>query len=135
MKAVQLLDGYEAVVLGTAVRMGRPMPGVVRFAKAKKAALSKIPVAAFTVSLIMEKDTPENRKTAAAYLDPVRNEISLVEEEMFAGKMDFSKLGLFSRFIMTKMVKSAESDSRDWEKIREWADNLSEKLEPGNFNK
>jgi menaquinone-dependent protoporphyrinogen oxidase len=135
VKEVRSLDGYDSVVLGTAVRMGKPMPEVVKFVRVNRPWLAKIPVAAFSVSLIMEKDTPQNRTTAAAYLDVLRKEVVLVEEGMFAGKLDFSKLGFFTRFIMTRMVKSPESDSRDWKKIRDWTAFLIGKLRKAVENK
>jgi menaquinone-dependent protoporphyrinogen oxidase len=127
VKKVKSTEGYDAVVLGTAVRMGKIMPEIVSFTKKNKAKLGKLPVAAFVVCLTMKDDTPENRKTVSAYLDPVKKEVGLADEGLFAGKLDVAKLGFFSRFIMTKMVKTPDADHRDWKKIREWGAKLFQK--------
>ncbi len=122
-KEVSDLGGYSAVVVGSAIRMGRWLPEAVRFVEQHQDALKTMPVAYFQVSGFLKEDTPERRQEAATYLAPVRALVTPVSEGLFAGKMDYSKLSFFDRTI-ARMVGSVEGDWRDWDAIRAWAEGL-----------
>ena len=117
------VDGYDAVVIGSAIRAGKWLPEATKFVEKHRDALGRVPVALFTVCLTMKDDTEENRRTVAAYLDPVREVVQPVEMGLFAGVMDYSKLPFILRLMM-KAMKSPQGDFRDWEAIRAWADNI-----------
>ncbi len=127
VKEVRDLSGYQAVVLGSAIRMGSWLSEATSFVKKHKATLAQMPVAYFQVCAEVKKDTDEARKAAGAYLDPVRALLEPVGVGVFAGKMDFSKLSWLDRKI-AKMVGSVEGDWRDWDAIRVWAEGLRSKL-------
>ena len=129
VKEVASFEGYDAIILGTAVRMGRLMPEMIQFAKKNKILLSRYPVAAFAVCLGMKEDTPERHPDAEKYLDPLRNEIPLVSEGFFAGSITYASLDIFMRFLIKKMVKAPEGDFRDWRKIEAWTHKFLERLE------
>jgi menaquinone-dependent protoporphyrinogen oxidase len=115
-----VLDGYSAVVLGSAIRMGGWLPEAVNFVKANQAALNGLPVALFTVHMLNTGDDEAGRTARAAYLNAVRPLLQGAEAVYFEGKMDFSRLSFLDRTI-AKMVKAVEADHRDWDKIRQWA--------------
>ncbi|MCD6552992.1 MAG: flavodoxin domain-containing protein [Anaerolineae bacterium] len=117
------VDGYDAVVIGSAIRAGKWLPEATKFVEKHRDALSQIPVALFTVCLTLKDDTEENRRTVAAYLDPVREVVQPVEMGLFAGVMDYSNLPFILRLMM-KAMKSPQGDFRDWEAIRTWAADL-----------
>lgn len=121
--AVHELNGYEAVVVGSAIRMGRWLPEAVEFVKTNREALSCIPTAYFLVSGLLRNDTPEVRREVLAFLDPVRALREPVSIGLFAGKLDYSTIDGFDRSIAEEL-SSAEGDWRDWEAIDEWAHNL-----------
>jgi len=123
VKNVADLSPYRAVVLGSAIRMGRWLPEAVKFAETHRDALGRVPVAYFTVCATLREDTEENRRTVAAYMDPLRKIVQPVGEGMFAGKMDYSKLSFLNRMII-KVVGVPEGDYRDWDAIRAWATGL-----------
>lgn len=114
------IGGYRAVVVGSAIRIGRWLPEAVRFVEAKAGTLATMPVAYFQLSGFLQDGTPEKRQEAAAYLAPVRALVEPVGEGMFAGKIEYGTLSFFDRTI-AKLVGSAEGDWRDWEAIRAWA--------------
>ncbi len=120
LKSVTDLRGYNAFVVGSAIRMGKWLPEAVQFVQTNQATLSKAPTAYFLVSGFLREDTPEMRRTVAAFLDPVRKIMEPASVGMFAGKMDYSKLSWLDRTI-AQMVKSTEGDFRNWEAIRAWA--------------
>jgi len=119
-KDVTDVSGYRAVVVGGAIRVGQWLSEATKFVETHRDALSRVPVAYFAVCLTMKDDTEENRRTVAAYLDPVREMVQPVEVGLFAGAMNYSKLALPMRLMM-KAIKSPEGDFRDWDSIRAWA--------------
>ncbi|GIV73956.1 flavodoxin domain-containing protein [Caldilinea sp.] len=117
------LDGYTAVVLGSAIRMGNWLPEAVDFVKANQAALNAIPVALFTVHMLNTGDDEASRAARAAYLKTIRPLLPDAGAVYFEGKMDFARLSFLDRFI-ARMVKAVEADNRDWDKIKLWANTL-----------
>jgi len=118
------LSPYRAVVVGSAIYMGRWMSEAVKFVETHRDALNSMPVAYFVVCLTMKDDTEENRRTVAAYLDPVREVVQPVDVGLFAGRLDYSKLPFLFRLII-KAMKQPEGDYRNWEAIRAWAGELA----------
>ena len=118
------VDGYDAVVIGSAIRGGRWLPEATKFVEKHRDALGRVPVALFAVCLTLKDDTEENRRTVAAYLDPVRQVVQPVEVGLFAGVMDYSKLPFILRLLM-KAMKSPQGDFRDWEAITSWATDIA----------
>jgi menaquinone-dependent protoporphyrinogen oxidase len=113
------LTGYQAVILGSAIRMGTWLPEAVKFIETNRQALLSMPVALFTVHMLNTGKDENSRVNRLAYLDKVRPLLNIPEEVYFAGVMDYSKLSFLDRTI-AKMVKSGEGDSRDWQAIRAW---------------
>ena len=131
-KEVKDLGDYRAVVIGTSVHMGK-LPGEIRrFAKRYSNILSNLEIAYFAVCLTMAEDTPEKRKEALAYLDPIRRilpNVDPVDIGLFAGAVltdtpEFKKLAPVLKSI-TKSIGAGMEDKRDWEAIRSWAKGLN----------
>jgi len=128
VKTVTDISGYQAVVLGSAVRKGRLLKESVDFVKKFRSELAKIPVAYFVVCMTMKDNTEAKRRIADSYLDPLRSEITPVDSGLFAGKMDYSELGFLNYIIIKYIVKIPEGDFRDWNLIKAWSDNLYTRL-------
>jgi menaquinone-dependent protoporphyrinogen oxidase len=111
---------FGAVVLGSAIHAGRLLPGATRFIGGHKAALSEKSFAVFIVCMAMKERSKESQAKAGAYLDPVRAQVKLVGEGMFAGVMDTGRLGLVERTLM-KAMKAPPGDFRDWAEVEGWA--------------
>jgi len=126
-KDVTDVSPYRAIVVGSAIYMGQWMSEAAKFVEMHREALSQIPVAYFAVCLTQKDDTEENRRTVAAYLDPVREVVQPVDVGLFAGRLDCSKLSFLYRLI-AKVMGSPEGDFRDWEAIRAWAANVRGRL-------
>ena len=120
VKELPGLNGYRAVIIGSAIRMGNWLPEAVEFVKANQQELNQMPVSLFTVHMLNTGEDETSRNARLAYLNTVRPMLSSAEEVFFSGKMDFSRLSFMDRFV-AKMVKAVESDQRDWGKIRQWA--------------
>ncbi len=117
------LDGYQAVIMGSAIRMGQWLPEAVDFVKANQQALNRMPTTLFTVHMLNIGDDEQSRANRLAYLNTVRPLLQKADEVYFAGKMDFSRLSFLDRFI-SGMVKVQEQDRRDWDNIRNWAQTI-----------
>lgn len=114
------VEGYEVVVIGSAVRMGKWLPEAVRFVERNQAALAKVPVALFTIHMLNTGDDDASRTAREGYLAVVRPLLGGAEEVFFAGAMDLSRLSFLDRSI-ARMVGATDEDRRDWGAIRGWS--------------
>jgi len=134
-KTVKALVGYDAVVVGTSVHMGKVPKDAVRFALKHRDALGKLPVAQFIVCLTMCEDTPEHRTTALGYLDQINQtapqmkpvDVGLFGGVVLAGTEHAKKLNPILRGMASSMAREMK-DGRDWDAIRAWAGGLRTKL-------
>jgi menaquinone-dependent protoporphyrinogen oxidase len=125
MSEVKSLDNYAAVVLGSAIYNARWHPEAHHFLLQHQATLRQRPVAIFALGPLspsvaaMMKSRRQLDKELEKY--PWLKPVAL---EMFAGKLDPSKLGFFER------IGTTASDNRDWKAIRLWAEALPVQLQP-----
>lgn len=126
VEEVRDLHGYGAVVLGSAVRMGKPLSEARDFLKKHVNALAGVPAAYFTLGATLKEDTPANREKAAVSLAVLGAIKEPVSSAAFAGKVEHAKLPAFWRFLAArdKSGTMAEGDYRDWGAIRAWAESL-----------
>jgi len=128
--AVHEVNGYDAVVLGSAIRMGRLLPEALAFVRAQRSSLSHIPIAYFVVSGLLRDETSAIRREVLAALDPARQLVEPSSIGLFAGKIDYSTMNWFDRSI-AEAVSSSDGDWRDWEAIERWAREVASILTPG----
>ncbi len=131
VEEVTSLDGYGAVLLGSAIRGTKWLPEAVDFLAVHHAELSQLPVAYFTLCLTLQEDTAENRRIVQEYHAPLLQDFSdvcPVSIGMFAGRVDFDQFALPLR-LMAKAAKIPEGDWRNWDEIENWARDLVPLLE------
>ena len=122
---VKDLSGYDAVVIGSAVRVFKLLKKTRRFIKKYKKELKQVPLAYFLVCLTMEKDTPENVRQAKEFAKPMLDLKEPVSLGLFGGCINHEKLtGLFAQ----TMKAVPEQDHRDWDEIRAWGRETISKL-------
>jgi menaquinone-dependent protoporphyrinogen oxidase len=125
VKAEPSVAGYDAVVIGSAIRFGGWLPEAIYFIRANQKALRKLPVAIFTVHILNLGDDEDSRSNREAYLSAVRPLVAPVAEAFFAGKGDLARLNIFERKIF-EVVGAPVGDLRDWKKVRGWAEEILE---------
>ena len=131
---VKNIDHYQAVIIGSATRMGRLLSEALNFAEKHKVALASKKTAYFTVCLTMQEDTPENREIVSASFKPLVQIKEPLSLGLFSGKYDSSTVNFVMRAMLKKM-KTPEGDFRDWEAIKTWSSELAVQLTGQNKSK
>lgn len=129
VRKVRSVSGYDAVILGTAIRAEKPLSGAVRFVSRFGPELSEVPVALFVLCLTMMDDTAETRKKVTSWVYPLVTGMRPRTFGLFAGAAERHRLGFFLSCILSKILSQEGrelGDYRDWSKIRVWAESLSE---------
>ncbi len=123
------LTPYQAVVLGSAVYMGKWCDEAASFLEDNEKALAERPVWLFSSGALGEGDPvelmqgwrfPEAQQEVADRIQP--RDIAF-----FHGALDTNKLSLPEKLIL-KGVKAPVGDFRDWETITTWATAIAEQL-------
>jgi menaquinone-dependent protoporphyrinogen oxidase len=133
-KATDIAE-YDAAVVGTSVHMARIPREIRRFVRRNADALSQMPVAYFVVCMTMNEDTPENRRRATAYLDPLAGlapDVDPIDVGLFAGAVltdtdEFRRLFPLMKVPIRAMAEDP-GDQRDWEAIHAWAAGVRHQL-------
>ena len=124
--AVDNLDSYDTVVLGSAIYTGNWLPEAKAFVNQHRAALANKPVWMFSSGPIGTPPLPAGDPAGVAALI---EGIDPHEHVVFAGKLDPHDLGFVERAI-TKVLHAPSGDYRDWTAIREWAQKISAEERP-----
>jgi menaquinone-dependent protoporphyrinogen oxidase len=124
---IDTLNGFDGAVLGSAVRCAAWLPEMLDFLKSRKKVLSTPPVAFFTMYILALGDDPAAKAERTKYTTKARKYVQPIEEIIFEGMVDVSRLSFFDR-LAVQFVKSPVGDRRDWKQIGKWADALAPKL-------
>ncbi len=128
VESVSSLSGFQAVVLGSAVRYGAWLPEMTKFIKSHRSELAQVPLAIFTVHVGALGDDAASQTTRAAYTKDINALVTPRDAVFFAGKVDLATLSFFERMAV-KLARSPVGDKRDLDRIRRWADGLSGSLQ------
>jgi menaquinone-dependent protoporphyrinogen oxidase len=118
---VPSLDGYGAVVVGSAIYAGRWMETARRFVDRHDAALATVPLWLFTSGPIGDPPLPADEP---AETPSVAERLRARGHRSFAGRLDRTSLGFFERTV-TKALRAPDGDFREWEAVRAWADEIA----------
>ena len=128
LKDVRSLEGYGAVVVGSALYMYRWHRDTRRFLSRHRKALMERPVAIFTLGPVHDPRDEEEWQNSRAQLDKELAKVPWLEPvsvELFGGKFDPEK---FRGPVKWFAGAEPASDARDWAAIRTWAGDLAAKL-------
>ena len=126
MKTINSLEGYDAVIIGAPVYMGKVID-VKKFVDKHRDALSTVRVAAFAVGVAPTADDKKAVEDCIDTLHVALEPLQPVASTMFAGKLDPGNLSFFEKRIW-RMVKGPEGDFRDWDTITAWAREVAVKM-------
>jgi menaquinone-dependent protoporphyrinogen oxidase len=122
--SVGSLDGYAAVVLGSAIHSGKWLPEMVNFVQANQGRLRQLPTAFFLVCMMAAVDTEMNRNAVAQWLAEEQALVRPVAIGRFAGAL-FPNKYFFTTAIGLRIflayLKLPGGDYRNWDAIRAWS--------------
>jgi menaquinone-dependent protoporphyrinogen oxidase len=116
------LERYDAVVLGSAVYMGRWLAPAREFAESHESDLRERLVWVFSSGPIDGKpDGAPQDETEIA------RKIEARGHRVFEGRLDKGRLHLGERAV-AGLVRSPDGDFRDWDAVDSWADEIAAEL-------
>ncbi len=122
------VKGYDSVVIGAPVYMGRVVSEIAVFVREHRAALEQMPVAAFVVGGSLTDRSEQSLAWARELMEKALGPVIACEIGLFAGHIDTSRMSISQRMSIRCLGVRA-GDFRDWEMIREWAGKLPGKLD------
>jgi menaquinone-dependent protoporphyrinogen oxidase len=119
---VTSLDGYDAVVLGSAVYAGRWRATAVKFVRRHTERLTGLPVWLFESGWLGKRPstlsaTPGGRRRA--------RRVGSAPPTVFGGRLDPD---LATGFLDRALAKRMAGDARDWKEIAAWTDDVADSL-------
>lgn len=121
MDEVDALDGYSALVLGSAVYLGAWMPVARAFLERHRELIATTPTWLFSSGPI--DGTPATPFDASELLAATHAR----DHHLFGGKLDRRSLDVLERLI-ARVVRPHEGDYRDWAIAAAWATGISRSL-------
>lgn len=124
---VESIDGYEAIVLGSAVYTGRWLKPAKTLAMFVPPRQPRPLVWLFSSGPVGDPPKPDDDPVDIAELVALT---APVEHRIFAGKIDKAVLGFGERAIVSAL-RVPTGDYRDWQEIRTWAAGIADTLSLG----
>jgi menaquinone-dependent protoporphyrinogen oxidase len=121
------VDGYDAVVLGSAVYAGHWLKPARELVARQRDALAARPVWLFSSGPIGDPPKPEEDPVDVA---EIATATGTREHRVFAGKLVHRRLGFGDKAIAVAL-RVPEGDFRDWTEIRGWAAGIADALRAG----
>jgi menaquinone-dependent protoporphyrinogen oxidase len=121
---LDIIDEYDALLLGSAVYMGKWMRSARQFAAANADDLSRRPVWLFSSGPVGDPLQPVDEPTGDQELVRLTGARGYAS---FAGRLRMAELGLGERATV-RLAHVAEGDFRDWGEIDTWASSVAEEL-------
>ena len=130
-------DGYDALMIGASIHMGKHDKHVVEFVRRNHDTLKRLPSAFFSVSLAAHGDTQE----AQGYVEEFAQETGWHPDKtaMFGGALLYTHYGFIKRHMMKKIARDKPGDlgldtSRDyvyteWDAVKRFAEHFAHQLE------
>jgi menaquinone-dependent protoporphyrinogen oxidase len=128
---VRAIDGYDAVIIGSAVYTGHWLDPAKDLVNRFRDALTGRPVWLFSSGPVGK---PSGKLAQAMSNDPVEvagmaAAIQPRDHRMFAGKLDRHHLSRPQRAALL-VFRGLDGDFRDWAEIRQWAGSIAAQLTP-----
>jgi menaquinone-dependent protoporphyrinogen oxidase len=131
------IGGYDAVVVGSSIHMGKHQEDVVEFVRKNRADLDRLPSAFFSVSLAANGDL----QNAEAYVENFVQETGWRPSKvgLFSGALLYRQYGFLKRYMMKRIVRDKPGMSTDtsrdyvytdWDQVRRFAEDFVERLVP-----
>jgi menaquinone-dependent protoporphyrinogen oxidase len=137
------LDGYDAVIVGGSIHMGKHEEHVVDFVQKNRIRLERLPSAFFSVSLAAHGDL----ENARAYVENFEQQTGWrpAQVGLFSGALLYRQYGFLKRLMMKKIVSdkpgglstdtSSDHVNTDWDEVKRFAEAFLERVVPEDASK
>ena len=132
------LDGYDGVIVGGSIHMGKHQEDVANFVRSNRAELERLPSAFFSVSLAAHGDTAN----AEAYVENFVQQTGWrpAKVGLLSGALLYRQYGFIKRYMMKRIVRekpgglsldtSHDHLYTDWDQVERFAVDFAERLVP-----
>jgi len=121
---VASVEGFDAVILGSAVYAGHWMHSAIQLAEEFESELNRRPTWIFSSGPVGDPPKPDEDPVDVGH---VRELTGARGHVIFAGKLDKRRLSFGERAIVTAF-RAPEGDFRVWEDVRRWATEIANQL-------
>ena len=121
---VHSVEGFDAVVVGSAVYMGHWLEPARKLAESFSDELRRVPVWLFSSGPVGEQKRPAEEPVAVE--DLVRR-LNARGHRLFGGRIDRHTLNFPERAVVAAL-RVADADNRDWPTIRAWGREIGTSL-------
>ncbi|HWH24754.1 MAG TPA: flavodoxin domain-containing protein [Candidatus Limnocylindria bacterium] len=121
---VLALDGYRAIIVGSAVYVGQWMAPARDFVERFEAELRARPTWLFSVGPLGDPPKPADEPSEIAALV---ERVDARGHRLFAGSLERARLGIAERAVI-RLVKAPYGDFRRWDDVRAWAKQIAATL-------
>lgn len=127
---IQDLDPYKAVILGSALYIGKWQKEGAAFLKANEKTLAGRPIWLFSSGPTGNGDPVEllEGKRLPTELQPVADRIRPRDIAVFHGHINPDKINFIEKWAIKSLVKKPMGDFRDWSMIVAWTRTIAEAL-------
>ena len=127
---VRNLDPYKALILGSAVYVGKWPKEAVQFLQANQNILAGRLVWIFSSGPTGHGNPVElvEGQRLPAALQPIADRIEPRDIAVFHGYIDLDKINFIEKWAIKSLVKKPFGDFRDWEAITTWATSIAKAL-------
>jgi menaquinone-dependent protoporphyrinogen oxidase len=137
------LDGYDAVIVGGSIHMGKHDEHVRGFVRRNRVGLERLPSAFFSVSLAAHGDM----ENARAYVENFEQEMGWQPTQIgfFGGALLYRQYGFLKRLMMKKIVRdkpgnlsldtSRDHEYTEWDEVKRFAEDFLERPVPRDASK
>ncbi len=122
---VSSLEGYDAVVLGSAVYMGAWLEPARKLVDRQRDALAARPVWLFSSGPV--GDPPRPAADTAVDVSEIQEKTGARGHRLFPGRLSKRELG-FAERALAAATHSQEGDFRPWSEIDDWAAGIASSL-------
>jgi menaquinone-dependent protoporphyrinogen oxidase len=121
---------YKAVILGSAVYVGKWRKDAVEFLQTHEKVLADRPVWLFSSGPTGNGDPVElvEGKRLPAALQPIADRIHPRDIAVFHGFINRDKINFIEKWTIKSLVKKPFGDFRDWDSIASWATSIADTL-------
>lgn len=123
---VDSIDRFDAVIVGSAVYMGRWLPEALSFVTRHATELATRSVWLFSSGPIGDPPQPEGNPQGVAEMV---QRIGALGHRVFPGRLETDRLGLGEK-VIAGMLRAPKGDFRDFPAVTGWAGEIADTLNP-----